>query len=123
MEIYQQRCHARGLARILSAMEIFHQLRLRFQLPVSRPTCRESRRALVKGVYAGTLVGFSQLTWSEWDDQLRFSGILRCNSSMKFSRKITWPASCCVEPPAEVAIAKRFRQGQHRTALQPSRSL
>jgi hypothetical protein len=57
------------------------------------------------------LVGFSHLTRSERDDQLPFSGTLRCNSSMKFSRKITWPASCCVEPPAEVAIARRLPSG------------
>jgi len=87
----------------MSEMGIYHQLRqllaawITSDWPTNLP---ESEGRFSKESNAGTLAGFSQLTRSEWDDQLAFSGTLRCNSSMKFSRKITWPASCWFEPPA-----------------------
>ena len=60
-------------------------------LPTNLP---ESEGHFSKESNADMLVDFSQLARSEWDDQLPVSGSLRSNSSMKFSRKITWPASC-----------------------------
>jgi hypothetical protein len=34
---------------------------------------------------------------SRFDDYLSLSGALRCSSSIKFSRKMTWPEFCWVE--------------------------
>ena len=57
---------------------------------------------------------------SGFDDYFSLSGSLRCSSSTKFSRKMTWPEFCWVAPPAYVAATRRFPSGRNVVLSSPS---
>jgi hypothetical protein len=69
------------------------------------PVCQQSRTTSenrVAGIGFGIRMGISARggPFEILDDYLSLSGAFLCNSSMKFSRKMTWPEFCWVAPPA-----------------------